>query len=130
MQPLPQAVVPAPQTDVPAPTAVVPAPPTDVELFASGADQLGSGSKPEAFAQLARDYPASPWLARSRMIEALAAKVQETEKDGQQSAKRLTKCEEERARLQADVLSLDEYAAKLKALLTESGITGPESPVR
>jgi hypothetical protein len=109
---------------------VAPAPPTDVELFAKGVDQLGRGNRPEAFAQLARDYPASPWLARSRMIEALSAKVQEVEKEVQQSAKRQTTCEEERARLQADVRSLDAYTAKLKALLAESGITGPEAPAR
>ncbi len=64
------------------------------------------------------------------MIEALAAKVQEAEREGQQAAKRQATCEEERTRLQADVRSLDEYTAKLKALLAESGITGPAPPPR
>jgi hypothetical protein len=104
--------------------------PEDQSLFLEGIEQLTSGAQREALVRLIREYPESPWAARARAVEALAQKEQARESENQQLLKRLTVCDDERQRLAGDVRSLEEYTAKLRSLLSESGVTGPLPPLR
>lgn len=114
-------------------TRHTPAPPPeapDQVLFLQGLDQLTSSPRPEAFIRLEKDFPDSPWTVRAKTVGALSGKVQEAGREHQQAVKQLDECSVERARLQGDVRSLEEYTAKLKGLLGESGAAESLPPPR
>lgn len=103
---------------------------SDQALFQQGIDALPVTDSPAAFSRLAAEFPDSPWTARAKSIEKVLLRLKEEQRERSQLQKKSEECLVERERLAKDVRSLEEHARRLKALLTEAGISEPVPPSR
>lgn len=103
-------------------------PAPDQVLFQQGLDDLPATDSPAAFSRLATEFPDSPWTSRAQSIEKVLVRLKEEQRERSQLQKKIEECGVERDRLANDVRSLEEHALRLKALLSEAGISEPVPP--
>lgn len=103
-------------------------PAPDQVLFQQVLDALPATDSPAAFSRLATEFPDSPWTSRAQSIEKVLVRLKEEQRERSQLQKKIEECGVERDRLANDVRSLEEHALRLKALLSEAGISEPVPP--